>query len=371
VADPRRTDIAVIGGGIAGASVAAELAPNARVLLLEAEDVPGYHSTGRSAAFWHETLGGPYVQPLTRASFDTLQQGGFLKPRKALEVADAANVHLLDDLERQYAGSGVPLSRLDHAGIRDWVPRARPVLVEGLLEHDGADIDVAGLHAAMLKAFRQAGGDIVTSARVSGIARQDGAWRIETAAGVVVAETIVNAAGAWADGVARMAGAAPRGIEPRRRTIAQVRVRTADVPDHLPLTIDIAGTYYFRPEGPDRLWLCPHDETPVEPGDAAPEEIDVALAIDRFETVTDWQVAAVERKWAGLRSFAPDRLPVYGFDPDVPGFFWCAGQGGIGIQTAPAAGALCAALLQEQPLPDALASIDPARFAPDRLPPLA
>jgi D-arginine dehydrogenase len=361
-----RYDIAVVGAGIAGASIAAELAPHARVVLLEAEDMPGYHSTGRSAAFWHETLGGPMIQPLTRASYATLNDGGFLKPRASLEVADADGLARLDAFEAQFREKGVGLKRLDHDGIRKWVPRARPVLVAGLLEEVGADIDVAGLHGSVLAAFRRAGGELATDMRIDRMERDASGWRLWAGERQVAADIVVDAAGAWADGVAALAGARPLGIVPKRRTIAQVRVTTDDVPDTLPLTIDIAGTYYFRPEGPNRLWLCPHDETPVEPGDAAPEEIDVALAIDRFESVTDWKVAAVERKWAGLRSFAPDRLPVYGFDPAVPGFFWFAGQGGIGIQTSPAAAMLGASLLLGRAMPEMIAGIDPDHYSPRR-----
>lgn len=351
---------------MAGASIAAQLAPHASVVLLEAEDMPGYHATGRSAAFWHETLGGPLIQPLTRASYDLLNDGGFLTPRTSLEVADAAGVPLLDRLEAEFTGTGVGLIRLDHAGIRQWVPRARPVLVGGLLESLGADIDVAGLHASEMAIVRRAGGDLLTDWRVDGLTRGETGWILSAGARALSAGMIINAAGAWADVVATLAGAQPVGISPKRRTIVQVRVSTDDVPPTLPLVIDVAGQYYFRPEGPNRLWLCPHDETSVEAGDAAPEEIDVATAIDRFERVTDWQVAAVERKWAGLRSFAPDRLPVYGFDPLVPGFFWFAGQGGVGIQTAPAAARLAAALVLGEPLPELVAAIDPQRFSPGR-----
>ncbi|MGL4312866.1 MAG: NAD(P)/FAD-dependent oxidoreductase [Sphingomonas sp.] len=361
-----RFDIAIIGAGIAGASLAAALSPKARVVLIEAETIPGYHSTGRSAAFWHETLGGPLVQPLTRASHAALEEGGFLKPRHSLEVAEAGTIDLLDTFEANYRAIGVDLERLDHDGIRRWVPRATPVLVAGVLEKLGADIDVGGLHGAVLGQFKRAGGTLVTDRRLDRIERAGSGWRLTAGQWSITADVIVNAAGAWADHIAAMAGARPIGITPKRRTIAQVRVDGDDVPDTLPLTMDIAGTYYFRPEGPNRLWLCPHDETPVEPGDAAPEEIDVAMAIDRFETVTDWRVVAVERKWAGLRSFAPDRLPVYGFDPAAPGFFWCAGQGGYGIQTAPAAAALCAALMTgEAPAPIAV-GIDAAPYHPGR-----
>ncbi len=359
-------DFVVIGGGIAGASVAAELAPHASVVLLEAEDVPGYHSTGRSAAFWHETLGGPLVQPLSKASLGPLQEGGFLEPRTSLNVAEAENIGMLDTLMANFAGTGAQLRRLDYSGICGFVPRANPVLIDGVLEVDCADIDVGGLLNKYLSDFRKSGGTVLTDFRVDAMERNNEVWTVTGGVNSVTARTVVNAAGAWGDVVAMLAGAKPLGLEPKRRTIAQVRVDSDDVPHDLPLTIDIAGTFYFRPEGVNKLWLCPHDETPVEPGDASPEEIDVAIAIDRFETVTNWRVLAVEHKWAGLRTFAPDRLPVYGFDSDVEGFFWCVGQGGYGIQTAPAAGALCAALLLDR-TPDSMVShIDCAPFSPAR-----
>ncbi len=358
-------DVVIIGAGIAGASVAAELAPHCRVVMLEAEDVPGYHSTGRSAAFWHETLGGPLVQPLTTASRGALDAGGFLEPRLSLNVSTVENLPMLDDLEANFSGSGVRLSRLDYAGIVALVPRATEFLAGGIVEEDCADIDVAALHADMLGRFKRAGGMLKTGFRVDRIARDGDLWRIVSGQEAVRAPVVVNAAGSWADTVATMAGVATVGISPKRRTVVQVRVDGDDVPPHGPLTIDIAGGFYFKPEAANRVWLCPHDETATAPCDAAPEEIDVAMAIDRFETVTSWRVIAVERKWAGLRSFAPDRLPVYGFAPDAPGFFWCAGQGGVGIQTAPAAGALCAYLI----LGDRVAiplGVDPRSFAPGR-----
>ena len=357
-------DVAVVGAGIAGASVAAELAAHCRVALLEAEDTPGYHSTGRSAASWHETLGGPVVQPLTKASAGFLRDNGFLRPRVTIEVAEADTLSQLDALEARFAGTGARLRRIDADELRRLVPCANPVLLAGLVEEDCADIDVGALHSHYLSAFKRASGALLTDARVVGIERFGDRWRIDTGDRVVEAGLIVNAAGAWADVVAALAGVQPVGIVPNRRTIVQVRV-DHDVPEDLPFVIDVAGTYYFRPEGPNQLWVCPHDETPVEPHDVAPEELDIAIAIDRFETVTDWRVVAVERKWAGLRSFAPDRLPVYGFDTGVPGFFWCAGQGGYGIQTAPAAAQLCAHLV----IGDAVAlppKVDPANFSPSR-----
>jgi D-arginine dehydrogenase len=358
-------DFAVIGGGIAGASVAIELAKHASVVLLEAEEMPGYHSTGRSAANWHETLGGPIVQPLTKASFAHLEASGFLRPRITVEVADEAGLPLLDQLDADFIGTGAKLRRVDADELKRLIPHVKPVLVAGLVEEDCADIDVGALHSQFIGGFKRAGGELLTDARVSEIARDGDAWRLQAGEHTINARVVVNAAGGWADEVAALAGVAPIGITPMRRTIAQIRV-DGDIPEDHPFVIDVAGEYYFRPEGPNRFWVCPHDETPVAPHDVAPEELDIAIAIDKFETVTDWRVMAVERKWAGLRSFAPDRLPVYGFDSDVPGFFWCAGQGGYGIQTAPAAGLLCAALLLKRAPEPLVAHIDQAPFSPAR-----
>jgi D-arginine dehydrogenase len=358
-------DFAVIGAGIAGASVAAALAPHASVVVLEAEDVPGYHSTGRSAANWHETLGGPQVQPLTRASFDHLRTSGFLRPRVTVEVADRAGLQLLDKLDAAFTGTGAKLRRVEADELKLLIPKVKPVLVGGLVEEDCADIDVGALHSQFIGTFKRAGGTLLTDARVSELKRASDGWHVRAGDHVITATTVVNAAGGWADQVAEMAGVSPVGIMPMRRTIAQIRV-DGDIPDDHPFVIDVAGEYYFRPEGRNRFWVCPHDETPVAPHDVAPEELDIAIAIDRFETVTDWRVIAVERKWAGLRSFAPDRLPVYGFDPVGHGFFWCAGQGGYGIQTAPAAGALCAAMLLDKAPDPMVAHIDPAPFSPAR-----
>jgi D-arginine dehydrogenase len=194
----------------------------------------------------------------------------------------------------------------------------------------------------------------------------EGRWDLTIGAGDrIAADVLVNAAGAWADEVARIAGVRSLGIMPLRRTIAQLRVMPA-APASLPLVLDAAGRYYFKPAAGGRLWLSPHDETPALAADAAAEEIDVAIAIDRLAEVVDWRIERVEHAWAGLRSFAPDRLPVYGFDCDRPAFFWFAGQGGFGIQTAPAAAKIAASLLVQRALPDALAVIDVELYAPAR-----
>ncbi|HEV2817306.1 MAG TPA: FAD-binding oxidoreductase [Allosphingosinicella sp.] len=344
------TDVAIIGGGIAGASLAAELAGRASVLILEAERLPGYHSTGRSAAFWSESYGGPLIRPLTAASAPALAP--YLRPRGAIHLADADGRAKLAALAAAFPD--VALHPLDRTALEAAIPGLRPGWDWGLAEPSCADIDVAALHAACLRGQR-----VVTRARMIG-AERNGRWRIETTAGPFEADILVNAAGAWADDVAIMAGELPIGIQPYRRTIAQLRV-DPPAPARLPLVIDASGRFYFKPEPGGRLWLSPHDETPCMAHDCAAEELDVAIAIDRLERAVDWRVEAVERKWAGLRSFARDRLPVYGFGRRAEGFFWCAGQGGFGIQTAPAAARLAAALL----LGDA-PEIDPAPYSPAR-----
>jgi D-arginine dehydrogenase len=358
-------DIAIVGAGIAGASLAAMIGGRARVLLIEAESQPGYHSTGRSAAFWSESYGGPFVQPLTTASQPWLKEKGFLHPRGCIHIAGAEGRAALDNLAADMAGCGVAHQWLDRAALEAAIPGLRPHFTFGLTEPTCQDIDVGGLHGDFLGRARRDGTTVRTDAAVTGIARDDDGWRISTRDGEIHATILVNAAGAWANRVAAMAGASPIDIQPYRRTIAQLATDPAMAAD-MPLVMDALGRFYFRPEAGGRLWLSPHDETPVDAHDVAPEELDVAIAIDRFEQVVDWRVLRRERAWAGLRSFSPDRLPVYGFDAKAPGFFWFAGQGGFGIQTAPAAAMLGAALLLDEALPDAVAGIDAGRYAPAR-----
>lgn len=360
-------DIAVIGAGIAGASIAAELAPHARVALCEAEDFPGYHTTGRSAAFREECYGGPDIVPLTLASGDYLQGGGFLRPRGGLYVAREGQEEELEAFLEQFCDSGVTIERLDRAGLEAMLPGVRGEWVQALSQPNCADIDVGGLHQHYLSRARAGGVDLRTRHCLQAATRDGDNWRLDFgAAGELRAAVLVDAAGAWADHVAQLCGARPLGIQPLRRTVAQLRVDPAP-PAELPLTLDIAGDFYFRPDNA-RIWLSPHDETPSEPCDAAPEEYDVALAIHRFEQVVDWKIEAVERKWAGLRSFSPDRLPVYGHDPAVQGFFWFAGQGGYGIQTAPAAARFAAQLLLRQSRDAMTERLDEALYSPARFP---
>ncbi|MET0179584.1 MAG: FAD-dependent oxidoreductase [Novosphingobium sp.] len=358
-------DIAIVGAGMAGASVAAELAAHASVVLLEAEDHPGYHATGRSAAFWEESYGGPRVYPLTAASELFLRDGGFLAPRGALNIGREADRGKVEAFVARFAAAGVRIELLGRAALAARVPGLREDWTCAAWEPACADIDVAALHAHYLAEGRRGGVALRTNAPLVAAEREGAGWRLAIGRGEELrAEVVVNAAGAWADPVARLAGAAPLGIAPKRRTVVQLRT-SPPPPRQLPLTLGINEDFYFKPES-GRLWLSPHDESPSDACDAAPEELAVAEAIDRLERVVDWRIDAVERRWAGLRSFAPDRLPVYGFDPARPGFFWFAGQGGFGIQTAPAAARLAAQLLLGLPRDAMTERLSPPLYAPER-----
>jgi D-arginine dehydrogenase len=363
-----RADIVIVGGGIAGASLGAELAAHARVILLEMEDRAGYHATGRSVAFWEESYGGAVVQPLTTASGPLLSapdpdfhDRSFLSPRRTLHIGRAEDEGHRAALMAEFAGK-VALEPVDPGAF---VPGLRPDWTIGVMEASCQDIDVAALHQAYLRQFRRRGGEVRLATPLVSARAESGGWKVETTGGLIAGGMLVNAAGAWADEVARVCGVAPVGMAPLRRTVVQLRVPSMPSPG-LPLIMDLAGQFYFKPEGPGRIWLTPHDEAPSVPCDAAPEELAVAEAIARFEEAVDWPIAAVEHIWAGLRSFAPDRAPVYGFDVDVPGFFWFAGQGGFGIQTAPAAALLAAALVRGDAPPESVAGINAAAYSPTR-----
>ena len=358
-------DIAIVGAGMAGASLAAELAPHARVAVLEAEDRPGYHTTGRSAAFWDECYGGPDIVPLTVASGPYLAEHGFLSPRGGLYIGRDEDAGTLDAFMERFAPSGIEIRRLGRAELGALIPGLKPAWTGAVHEPASADIDVAALHQHYLTLARRGGVVVETRARIVFAEREGDRWRLTTERGLeLTAGVLANAAGAWADPVAQIAGASPLGIAPMLRTVAQLRVAPAP-PTTLPLTLDINGSFYFKPES-GRLWLSPHDETPVEPCDAAPEELAVAEAIDRFEGVVDWRIEAVERRWAGLRSFAPDRLPVYGFDAARAGLFWFAGQGGFGIQTAPAAARFAAQIILGSPRDAMTVRLDESLYSPAR-----
>ena len=357
-------DVLIVGGGIAGASLAAEIGAHRSVLIIEAEDQCGFHSTGRSAAFWLESYGGPVVAQLSTASRAFLDSPpgefsdhGFLRQRGDLHISRGELPELPDGIESRV---------IERPELERMVPGIRPEWRRALFEPGCADIDVAGLHSAYLRQLRRTGGKVQTSARLHSAEWRDGHWAAKLFDNsIITASVIVNAAGAWADEVAAAAGVARLGIAPKRRTMVQLRVGQSGLRD-LPLVDDSEGTFYFKGEGDRTIWLSPHDEIDTDPCDAAPEEMDVALAIDRFEKAVDWPIEAVERKWAGLRSFAPDRVPVYGFDPTAPRFFWCAGQGGFGIQSAPAAAKLAASLLLQEEPDSMVAHVDQTPFLPDR-----
>lgn len=374
-----RYDIVIVGAGIAGASLGAALAGAggdngaASILLVEMEALPGYHTTGRAVAFWSESYGGPGIAPLTRASQAALarpapdfSERSFLTPRGGIHIGRAADGGREAAMKAAY-GPTSPFRAIAMESVRARVPGLRAEWCRALEEPGIADIDAAALLGACLARFRRDGGTVRTDCRfASAASRPDGGWTITLSSGETVrAGRIVNAAGAWADDVARACGVRPVGIRPLLRTVAQVRVAPADV-GAMPLVLDMEERFYFKPVAPNRIWLTPHDEQPSVPGDAAPDELDVAVAIERLQQVVDWRVEAVERKWAGLRSFAPDRLPVYGEAPDCPEFFWFAGQGGFGLQTAPAGAWIGRHLLLGTSLVPELAGVDVGIFSPRR-----
>jgi len=365
-------DIAVIGAGIAGASVAAELARTHRVVVLEREDFPGYHSTGRSAALFSEIYGNAAVRALSRASRDFFYAPpqGFtghplVRKRGALHIASAQQLQSLENFAAN-ADLASSIRRVTREEALGACSILRPDYVAaGVIEDDAADVDVHALHQAYLSQFRARGGTLIVNAQARSFLHRTGEWHIETAAGLVRAPLVVNAAGAWADAVAKSAGAAPLFIQPCRRTAVLVELPPDMRGDAWPMVIDIDETFYMKPDA-GLLLISPADESAVDPCDVQAEEIDVATAIDRIEHATSLQIRRVRKRWAGLRSFAPDRSPVIGFDAVLPGFFWLAGQGGYGIQTAPAVARLAASLLRDGAAPAEFADIYLSQLSPQR-----
>jgi D-arginine dehydrogenase len=335
----RSTDVLIIGGGIAGMSLAARLAGRARVVLLEREELLAMHTTGRSAAVFTETYGNAAVRALTSESrpFFTNPPTGFadhplLTPRATLFVARADHVGELNDwlAENPRASRAVPLEE-----VYDRMPILRRNLFAAAAEEFGAaDIDVHGLFDGFRRMALHGGLEVVTAAEVHGIARIDDSWTVETGKGIFSARVIVNAAGAWAGRIGNMASLGDRGLMPLRRTAITIEPPEGFDVANWPFVCDVGDAFYFKPEG-GLLLASPVDETPSEPCDAQPDEIDVATIAWRIEEITTMKVGRIRRKWAGLRTFTPDRTPIFEFDGAAPGFFWLAGQGGYGIQTAP------------------------------------
>lgn len=367
-------DVVVIGAGIAGASVAAGLSESRSVLLAEMESQPGYHTTGRSAAVFAPSYGPAGVRALTRASrafYDAPPEGfcdaPMLTPREILMIARADQGGALDALI-ETASRDTAVERLDAAGLQDHQPLLRSgYATAGMLDRGGQDIDVAALHQGYLRQFKNRGGTLLRNAEVISLKHDGTDWIVETKAGAVKAPLVVNAAGAWADKIGALAGAETIGLNPKRRTAMMIQEPVGFTRRDAPITIDVDEQFYLKPDA-GRLLLSPADETPSEPCDAQPDEMDVAICADRIMSAFDLDIRRIENKWAGLRSFVADKEPVIGFSTQAPGFFWMAGQGGYGIQTAPAAAKLASALAQGKPVPSSVsdAGFDLSRVSPAR-----
>lgn len=368
-------DIAIIGGGIAGASLAYFLAPHRAVLLLEREAAHGYHSTGRSAAEFTLRDNLPPVNALARASHSFMSEppagfstGPLLTPRGSVIIGTAEKRDRVEAACRRAKTAGGKVIRLTKDEALAHVPYLEPgYLGAAYFDPDYWDIDVDRLLQAYLRGARDRGAAVRTGAEALAIRREGSCWTIGTAAGCVGAAVLVNAAGAWADDVAALAGARTLGIVPHRRTAITVDLPATIDAAALPEVNEVDETFYFKPDA-GRLLASPADETPCEAGDVQPEELDVAYAAHYLDEVTTLDVRRIASRWAGLRSFTSDRLPVIGPASDEPSFFWLAGQGGYGILTSPAIGALAAGLIAGLPLSGALERerIEAAAFSPAR-----
>ena len=362
-------DVVVIGAGMAGATAAAALSGDHKVALIEAEDVAGYHATGRSAAIWILNYGPPDVRVLTGLSRPFFEQSpaGFaeaklLHRRAVLFLApDDQRVQLERMLEE---GIGLRACSLEEA--RGIAPAIRPdYAVAAAIEEDAFDMDVAALHQGFLRQLRARGGALSLRSRSGRIERRGGRWEVATSGGDIFrAPVVVNAAGAWGDQVAGQAGVRPIGLQPKRRTGVIIDAGAWQV-EHWPMINDVGHNWYVRPEARRKLMVSPADETDIHAHDVQPDELDIAIGIDRMQQALDIPVQRIERSWSGLRTFTPDRSLAFGWDRDVDGFFWCVGQGGYGIQTSPAAGRLVADMISGRDPGEAAAilpAIDPHRF---------
>jgi D-arginine dehydrogenase len=370
-------DFLIVGSGIAGVSAAARLAGRARVALFEREPMHAYHTTGRSAAMWTALYGNAAIRVLTvagRRFYDAPPEGfadhPLLSPRSCVYFAGAEQLSGLDAIGSGAADLGIATRRLSGPQTAALCPALYADRVAGgLHDLDAMDIDVNGLHQGFLKMTRAAGGDVRTDAGIVGLDQSAVGWRATLATGErVTSRVVINAAGAWADQVAAMAGLPGIGLRPLKRTVFLV-----DAPSGLdarawPAMIEADEAFYFKPDS-GRILVSPCDETPSAPHDAWPEDLTIAQCVERLQAWADIPVRRIIRSWAGLRSFVADRTPVIGFDPLAEGFFWLAGQGGYGVQTAPAAGEAAAALALREDLPPALSDrgLTPATLSPARL----
>ena len=368
-------DVVVIGAGIAGLSAAASLAPDVSVIVVDMEASPAHHATGRSAALYIPTYGPPNVRRLTAASAEFFHSGGdgraaspLVSPRNVMFVADEEHHRHLLDFEASHGAAGGRLEIIDAAASRLRCPGLRPEwIIAGGVDHDASDIDVAATVATFRSVLVERGGRIRPDHHVTALDRQRDGWKVTTSGGSIAAGIVLNAAGAWVDRVAALAGIAPLGFIPKRRTMGVGPIAAGEeAGDHF--VAHAAMHFYFGGEHGD-LMFSPADETPSEPVDARPEEIDLALAIERINEATTLGLRSVRQSWAGLRTFSPDGDLVIGPDPSDTSFVWCGGQGGYGIHTAPAAARAAAALTLGESLPSELRDVGltPRALLPDRL----
>jgi len=368
-------DIVIIGGGIAGASAAYELARFASVIVVESEQHCGYHATGRSAASFSENYGNALIRRLAIASRSFLENPppGFcehplMKKCGMITIAREDQSGLLTE-ELRHAREFVPsITALGPKSAIELVPVLRPEYVaDAIIEPDSAAIDVHALHQGFLRQARARGARVQTDANARAIEMHNGRWLVATDQGSFSGSVLVNAAGAWADRIAAMAGAAPVGLIPKRRSAFNIPAPEAANVGNWPLVNDVGGQFYFKPDA-GQILVSPADATPSEPVDAFADDLDIAIGVDRLERATTIQVRKVSNSWAGLRTFAADGSPVVGADEEVEGFFWLAGQGGYGIKTSSAMSRICAELIQHQRMPDDLRrlGVDVADLAPGR-----
>ncbi len=376
----RDVRFAIIGAGIAGASLAYRLSEalggGSNILLLEREESPGYHSTGRSAAVYTETYGPPVIRALTAASrpfFDNPPSGftdhPLLHPMGILLVGAEDRRPKTEALFEQCRALTPTIRFLEGQAVADLVPVLRPEWTAvGVYEPDCMSMDVAAIHQGYLRGFKATGGTVLTDADVIGVSRSGGRWILETRAETVTTEVIVDAAGAWADDIAGKAGLAPFGLVPKRRTALVFPAPDGVDISSWPMVNDIDENFYFKPDA-GRILASPEEATPMPPCDVQPDEYDIAVTVDRIEKATTMQVRRIDNKWAGLRSFFDDGVPALGFDPRTEGFFWLAGQGGYGITTSDAMARLAAHQLLGKDAPAEIVDngVDPNEISPDRL----
>ena len=368
-------DIVILGVGIAGASVAAALGDGVKVALLEQEQQPGYHSTGRSAAIYSPTYGPTPIRALTRASLAYFLTGGtdeptnFLTPIDAAFIARADQIDSVDVLCSELHGA-MNWRLMEAKEIQNRVSFFREGYVsKAILDRGTSEIDVALLHQSFLKVFFYNGGTLLNSTEVLELKKQKNGWLVKTNQGEFVTKIIVNAAGAWAEQVGSLAGAECIGLTPKRRTALIVEPPSGADLSMLPLVIDIDEQFYLKPYG-NKLLISPANEDPVQPCDVQPDEMDIAICVDRIQRAFDIEINRIEHSWAGLRSFVADKCPVVGFSSKVDDFYWLAGQGGYGIQSSPALGMLAASEILGDAMPGTvlesgleLGSIRPGRHS--------